>query len=73
MNPGFGDLATITDFDSSQDRIELNGFSQDYRLQVVGSNTRIFLDKVGAEQDEIIGIVQGVVGLTLDSDNFTFL
>ncbi|MEH2366558.1 calcium-binding protein [Nostoc sp.] len=72
-NPGFGDLATITDFDSSQDRIELNGFSQDYRLQVVGSNTRIFLDKLGAEQDEIIGIVQGVVGLTLDSDNFTFL
>ncbi|MDZ7995149.1 MAG: calcium-binding protein [Nostoc sp. EspVER01] len=73
MNPGFGDLAIITDFNSSQDRIELNGFSQDYRLQVVGSNTRIFLDKLGAEQDEIIGIVQGVVGLTLDSDNFTFL
>ncbi|MFN6525462.1 calcium-binding protein [Nostoc sp. ChiSLP03a] len=72
-NPGFGDLAFITDFNSSQDRIELNGFSQDYRLQVVGSNTRIFLDKLGAEQDEIIGIVQGVVGLTLDSDNFTFL
>ncbi len=73
MNPGFGDLAIITDFNSSQDRIELNGVSQDYRLQVVGSNTRIFLDKLGAEQDEIIGIVQGVVGLTLDSDNFTFL
>ncbi|MEH2354727.1 calcium-binding protein [Nostoc sp.] len=72
-NPGFGDLAFITDFNSSQDRIELNGFSQDYRLQVVGNNTRIFLDKLGAEQDEIIGIVQGVVGLTLDSDNFTFL
>ncbi|MEH2204247.1 MAG: calcium-binding protein [Nostoc sp.] len=72
-NPGFGDLAFITDFNSSQDRIELNGFSQDYRLQVVGNNTRIFLDKLGAEQGEIIGIVQGVVGLTLDSDNFTFL
>ena len=72
-NPGFGDLAFITDFNSSQDRIELNGFSQDYRLQVVGNNTRIFLDKLGAEQDEIIGIVQGVVGLTLDSDSFTFL
>jgi Ca2+-binding RTX toxin-like protein len=72
-NPGFGDLAFITDFNSSQDRIELNGVSQDYRLQVVGSNTRIFLDKLGAEQDEIIGIVQGVVGLTLDSGSFTFL
>ncbi|MCC5642897.1 calcium-binding protein [Nostoc sp. CHAB 5824] len=72
-NPGFGDLATITDFDFSQDRIELNGTSQDYLLQIIGSNTRIFLDKLGAEQDEIIGVVQGVVGLSLDSENFTFL
>ena len=72
-NPGFGDLASITDLDPSQDQIELNGLPQDYRLQVVGSNTRIFLDKPGAEQDEIIGIVQGVVGLTLSSNNFTFL
>ena len=72
-NAGFGDLANITDFDPSQDRIQLNGLPQDYRLQVVGSNTRIFLDKPGAEQDEIIGIVQGVVGLTLSSNNFTFL
>ncbi len=72
-NPGFGDLATIIDFDSSQDRIQLNGFSEDYRLQVLGSNTRIFLDKLGAEQDEIIGIVQGVVNLNFDSDNFIFL
>ncbi|MEH2249962.1 calcium-binding protein [Nostoc sp.] len=72
-SPGFGDLATIIDFDSSLDRIKLKGAPQDYLLQVVGSNTRIFLDKPGAEQDEIIGIVQGVVGLTLNSDNFTFL
>ncbi|MEH2001847.1 MAG: calcium-binding protein [Nostoc sp.] len=72
-NPGFGDLATINDFDSSQDVIQLKGSSQDYFLQVVGSNTRIFLDKLGAEQDEIIGVVLGVVDLTLDSNNFTFL
>ncbi|MCC5660145.1 hypothetical protein LC608_24840 [Nostoc sp. XA010] len=72
-NPGFGDLATITDFNPSEDIIELQGTPQDYLLQSVGSNTRIFLDKQGAEQDEIIGILQGVVGLTLDSNNFTFL
>ncbi|MDF5738195.1 MULTISPECIES: calcium-binding protein [unclassified Nostoc] len=71
--PGFGDLAIIIDFDSSQDRIELKGSPQDYLLQVVGNNTRIFLDKLGGEQNEAIGIVQGVVGLSLDSDNFTFL
>lgn len=72
-NPGFGDLATIIDFDSSQDQIELKGFPEEYFLQVVGSNTRIFLDKLGGEQDEIIGILQGVVDITLDSGNFTFV
>ncbi|MCC5619857.1 pre-peptidase C-terminal domain-containing protein [Nostoc sp. CHAB 5715] len=71
-NPGFGDLAFITDFDSSQDRIELKGTPQDYILQVVGSNTRIFLDKPKAEQDEIIGILEGKINLRLDSDDFLF-
>ncbi|MEH2183877.1 DVUA0089 family protein [Nostoc sp.] len=69
---GFGDYATITDFDSSLDRIELKGSLQDYRLQVVGSNTQIFSDKPGAEPDEIIGIVLGKNNLRLDSDDFLF-
>ncbi|MEH2326967.1 MAG: calcium-binding protein [Nostoc sp.] len=72
-SPGFGDLATITDFNPSEDIIQLNGNPEDYTLQSVGSNTRIFLDKPGGEQNEIIGILQGVVGLTLDSNSFTFL
>lgn len=72
VNPGFGDLATISDFDSSQDRIELKGALQDYRLQVVGTNTRIFSDKPGAEPDEIIAILQGRNNLRLDSDDFLF-
>ncbi|MEH2057311.1 MAG: calcium-binding protein [Nostoc sp.] len=72
VNPGFGDLATLTDFDSSQDRIELKGPLQDYRLQVVGTNTRIFVDKPGSEPDEIIGVVQGRNNLRLDSDDFLF-
>ncbi|MBN3908361.1 MAG: pre-peptidase C-terminal domain-containing protein [Nostoc sp. NMS1] len=71
-NPGFGDLATITNFDSSQDKIELKGALQDYRLQVVGSNTRIFVDKPGAEPDEIVGILQGRNNVRLDSDDFLF-
>ncbi|MEH1940584.1 MAG: calcium-binding protein [Nostoc sp.] len=71
-SPGFGDLASINDFDSSQDRIELKGVPQDYRLQVVGSNTRIFLDKPTGEQDESIGVVLGKTNLSLDSDNFLF-
>ncbi|MEA5601735.1 DVUA0089 family protein [Nostoc sp. UHCC 0252] len=71
-NAGFGDLATITDFNPSEDRIELKGSPKNYRLQSAGANTQIFLDKPGAEPDEIIGIVQGVVNLRLDSDDFLF-
>ena len=71
-NAGFGDLATITDFNPSEDQIELKGLPKNYRLQSVGANTQIFLDKPGAEPDEIIGIVQGVVNLRLDSNDFLF-
>ncbi|MEH2247469.1 DVUA0089 family protein [Nostoc sp.] len=71
-SPGFGDLATINDFDSSQDRIELKGPPQDYILQAVGGSTRILLDKPKGEQDEIIGVVQGKTNLRLDSDDFLF-
>ncbi|MHC5599267.1 MAG: hypothetical protein ACYTXC_25540 [Nostoc sp.] len=71
-NPGFGDFATLTDFDSSQDRIQLKGSVQDYRLQVVETNTRLFVDKPGAEPDEIIGILQGRNNVRLDSDDFLF-
>lgn len=70
--PGLGDLAIITDFNPSQDRIELKGAPEDYRLQVVGANTRILLNKPGAEQDEIVGVVQGGLSLSLDSDDFLF-
>ncbi|MBN3893765.1 MAG: calcium-binding protein, partial [Nostoc sp. NOS(2021)] len=70
-NPGFGDFATITDFDSSEDRIQLKGTPQDYRLQAVGGNTRIFSEQPG-QADEIIGIVQGKNNLQLRSDDFLF-
>ncbi|WP_375506066.1 calcium-binding protein [uncultured Nostoc sp.] len=71
-NAGLGDLATITDFNPSEDRIELKGSPKNYRLQSVGTNTQIFLDKPGGEPDEIIGIVQGLVNLRLDSNDFLF-
>ncbi|MEH2001944.1 MAG: DVUA0089 family protein [Nostoc sp.] len=71
-NAGFGDLATITDFNPNEDQIELKGSPKDYRLQSVGANTQIFLDKPGTEPDEIIGIVQGKVNLKLDSNDFLF-
>ena len=72
VNPGFGDFAILTDFDSSQDQIQLKGSLLDYRLEVVGNNTQILLDKPGVEPDEIIGIVQRRNNLILDSDDFLF-
>lgn len=71
-SPGFGDLATIRDFSSSGDRIELKGTPEEYLLQSIGGNTRIFLDKPGAEQSEIIGIAEDAPGLSLDSNDFLF-
>ncbi|MDZ8227241.1 MULTISPECIES: calcium-binding protein [unclassified Nostoc] len=70
-NTGFADFATITDFDSSQDKIQLKGTPQDYRLQVAGSNTRIFSQQPG-QVNELIGIVQGKNNLRLSSDDFLF-
>ncbi|MEH1940583.1 MAG: pre-peptidase C-terminal domain-containing protein [Nostoc sp.] len=69
LSPGFGDYVTINDFDSSQDRIELKGPPQDYRLKGFGGSTQILLN---TEQDEIIGAVQGRTNLRLDSDDFLF-
>ena len=70
-NTGFADFATITDFDSSQDKIQLKGTPQDYRLQVSGNNTRIFSRQSG-QVDELIGIVQGKNNLKLSSDDFLY-
>ncbi|MEH2379130.1 MAG: calcium-binding protein [Nostoc sp.] len=69
--PGFGDFATITDFQSNQDQIQLKGTPQDYRLQAVGGNTRIFYEQPG-QVDELIGIVQGRNNLQLRSNDFLY-
>ncbi|MEH1832245.1 MAG: DVUA0089 family protein [Nostoc sp.] len=71
ISPGFGDLAIINDFDSSQDRIELKGPPQDYILKPFGGSTQILLNQP-TELDEIIGAVQGRNNLRLDSDDFLF-
>ncbi|MEH2435881.1 MAG: calcium-binding protein [Nostoc sp.] len=70
-NTGFADFATISDFDSSQDKIQLKGTPQDYRLQVAGSNTRIFSQQPG-QVNELIGIVEGKNNLRLSSDDFLY-
>lgn len=65
---GNSDYALITDFDSSQDVIELGGFKIDYRLDLSPSGlptgTAIYL------QDELVAIVQGSSDLSLGASYF---
>jgi hypothetical protein len=71
---GDGDYALITDF-TTQDVIELKGSATDYVLDgnyTLGGNTgtAIFLDQT---VDELIGFAQGVTGLSLTSNDFSFV
>jgi Ca2+-binding RTX toxin-like protein len=68
---GFADYATISGFNSNEDTIQIKGTLGDYRLQTVGANTRVFLDKSGGELDELVGVVQAS-SLRLDSNDFLF-
>jgi Ca2+-binding RTX toxin-like protein len=65
---GNSDYAVITDFDSSQDVIQLGGSKNDYRLgsslSGLPTGTAIYL------QDELIAIVQGSSDLSLSASYF---
>jgi len=71
---GIGDYALITDFNSTQDVIQLWGPTSNYILgnsPIAGiTGQSIFLNKPGTEPDELIAILQGVTGLTLASTAF---
>ena len=67
------DLTYIEDFKSGEDKIQLSGYSFLYTLTGVGSNTNIYLDKGENNENELIAIVKGNSGLSLDSSDFTFV
>jgi len=73
---GRADYALITDFNTSEDVIQLKGRQRNYRLGSsptgLPAGTAIYRDKLGEEPDELIGIVQGSSNLSLDSDDFRF-
>jgi hypothetical protein len=69
---GANDYANIVGYET-QDIIQLAGSASLYRLNIVGSNTELYLDKPSSEPDELIGIVQGVTNLSLTSDNFIYV
>jgi len=86
LNPstiGINDYALITDFNSSQDVIELTNYSDgmgavSYVLGAspsgVPSGTGIFIDKPGGEPNELIAVLQGVnpSSLSLSAPYFDF-
>lgn len=67
---GLNQFAFITDFNSSQDIIQLHGSSSDYKLVDIQLGTAIFWqDKNGFD---LVGVVGGATGLNLESDNFNY-
>jgi serralysin len=68
---GYEDYGLITGFNLEQDVIQLSGRKQDYYLGMTEQGLGIFsqLD----QQNELVGIVQGIDSLNLNSSAFTFL
>jgi Ca2+-binding RTX toxin-like protein len=71
-NAGTADYAIIQGFNASEDFIELSGAKSDYTLNTTYSpgNTAIYRNKPTDEPAELIGIIQGVTGLNLNSSAF---
>ena len=76
-NSGKKDYAILEDFNSSEDKIQLNGSASDYVLKVSRGSTKIFLDDDGvsgfSRGDELIGIVKNNTSLNLSSSSFEYV
>jgi Ca2+-binding RTX toxin-like protein len=74
---GMKDYAMITDFQSSEDVIQLHGSAADYRLETTSqelpAGTAIYqINGVNNEQKDLIAVVQNVSNLNLDESYFAF-
>ena len=67
------DYAFIGDFNPDEDTVQLQGSPNNYRLEVSGFYTNLFVDKAGTEPDELIARFQSVNGLDLNSDAFEYV
>jgi len=74
---GRSNYALITDFNSAEDFIQLQGAKTDYLLTSSPTNlpagTAIYRNKPNTEPDELIGIIQGSSNLSLDGSYFNFV
>ncbi|REJ43087.1 MAG: calcium-binding protein [Microcystis flos-aquae TF09] len=71
--PGDNDYATIADFNTTDDTIQLRGSSGDYLLWVSGSNTNLYINKPGSEPDELIAVINNQTALSLTASYFSYV
>ncbi|MFM6100262.1 MAG: hypothetical protein ACKPCG_19310 [Dolichospermum sp.] len=71
--PGDYDYATIADFNTTNDTIQLRGSSGDYLLSVFGSNTNLYINKPGSEPDELIAVINNQTALSLTASYFSYV
>ncbi|MFM6671117.1 MAG: beta strand repeat-containing protein, partial [Dolichospermum sp.] len=71
--PGDNDYATIADFNTTDDTIQLRGSSGDYLLSVDGSNTKLYINKPGSEPDELIAVINNQTALSLTASYFSYV
>ncbi|WP_043996905.1 Calx-beta domain-containing protein, partial [Microcystis aeruginosa] len=69
---GNNDYAQITDFNLTDDIIQLQGTSSDYLLIVSGSNTNLYINKPGSEPDELIAVINNQTALSLTASYFSY-
>ncbi|MCZ8026463.1 MAG: hypothetical protein O9332_13880, partial [Microcystis sp. LE19-10.1B] len=72
-NAGTSDYATIADFNTTDDTIQLRGASSDYLLTVSGSNTKLYINKPGTEPDELIAVINNQTALSLTASYFSYV
>ncbi|WP_044000192.1 Calx-beta domain-containing protein, partial [Microcystis aeruginosa] len=72
-NAGTSDYATIADFNTTDDTIQLRGSSSNYLLTVSGSNTKLYINKPGTEPDELIAVINNQTALSLTASYFSYV
>ncbi|CCI28609.1 Similar to tr/Q8YRU7/Q8YRU7 (fragment) [Microcystis aeruginosa PCC 9809] len=71
-SPGNSDYAQITDFNPTDDIIQLRGSSSNYLLVVSGTDTQLYIDKTG-EPDELIAVINNQTALSLTASYFSYV
>ncbi|MGK7957004.1 MAG: Calx-beta domain-containing protein, partial [Crocosphaera sp.] len=74
-NYGQQDYAEISDFNMSQDIIQLHGVAEDYYLGVspFESNDQAIFLEVAGMTDELVGVVKNTTTLDINSGSFAFV